>query len=80
LTRSEPGSVAECEQAINLHGRGQIQVSGVIQQEEFEAGVEQILTVTGGSGEFLGVWGELRVTQLTFPGVVKKLDLTLRTR
>jgi hypothetical protein len=72
-----PGTVAKCEQALNFYGRGQVLVSGLIEQQNFESNVPQQLAVIGGSGSFVGTTGELIVTQLVFPGVVKRLELRL---
>lgn len=71
------GTVAKCEQGLNFYGRGQIVVSGLIEQQDFEHNEPQHLAVLGGTGTFSGVRGELIVTQLVFPGVVKKLELRL---
>jgi hypothetical protein len=72
-----PGTVAKCEQGLNFYGRGQVVVSGLIEQQDFEHNEPQHLAVLGGTGAFVGVTGELVVTQLVFPGVVKKLELRL---
>jgi len=72
-----PGTVAKCEQSLNFYERGQVLVSGLIEQQNFESNVPQHLAVIGGTGSFVGVRGELTVTQLVFPGVVKLLSLRL---
>ena len=72
-----PGTVAKCEQGLNFYGRGQVLVSGLIEQQNFEHNVPQHLAVIGGTGTFVGATGELIVTQLVFPGVVKQLELRL---
>ena len=72
-----PGTIAKCEQALNFYGRGQVLVSGLIEQQNFEHNVPQRLAVVGGTGTFVGAKGELIVTQLIFPGVVKRLELRL---
>lgn len=70
-----PGLVGKCEQFLVLDGEGQVVVAGMIHQDDFEAGVPQTLAVVGGTGRYRGAWGELTVTQLTFPGILKQLDL-----
>lgn len=72
------GTIAKCEQALNLHDRGQVIVSGLIEQQNFEHNQPQSLAVLGGTGDFVGVTGELVVTQLVFPGIVKHLELRIR--
>lgn len=72
-----PGTIAKCEQGLNFDGRGQVLVSGLIEQQSFEHNVPQHLAVIGGTGNFVGATGELIVTQLVFPGVVKQLELRL---
>lgn len=73
------GTVAKCEQAMNFYGRGQVILSGLVEQQSFEDDVPQSLAVLGGTGDFVGVTGELVVTQLVFPGLIKKLELRLRS-
>lgn len=75
-----PGTIAKCEQALNFYDRGQVLVSGLIEQQNFEHNMPQQLAVLGGTGKFAGATGELTVTQLVFPGVVKKLELKLERR
>lgn len=71
------GTIAICEQGLSFYDRGQILVSGLIEQQSFEDNVPQHLAITGGTGTFVGVEGELIVTQLVFPGLIKRLELRL---
>jgi len=73
------GTVAKCEQALNFYDRGQVIVSGLIEQQRFEDNHPQSLAVLGGTGDFVGVTGEIVVTQLVFPGLIKQLELRLRS-
>ncbi len=73
------GTVAKCEQALSFYDRGQVIVSGLIEQQSFEDNQPQSLAVVGGTGDFVGVTGELVVTQLVFPGLIKQLELRLRS-
>lgn len=72
-----PGPVGKCEQALNIRDKGPILVSGLIEQDRFEAGATQRLAVAGGTGAYQGASGELAVAQVTFPGIIKRLELTL---
>jgi hypothetical protein len=72
-----PGTIAKCEQGLNFYDRGQVLVSGLIEQQNFEHNVPQHLAVIGGTDRFVGAVGELIVTQLVFPGVIKRLELRL---
>jgi hypothetical protein len=75
---NEPnGLVAKCEQSIIVQGRGQIVISGMINQTAFEAGMTQVLAITGGTGDFQRARGEVRITQVTFPGIIKKIEISL---
>jgi hypothetical protein len=81
LTNSEDeplGTAAKCEQSLVVQNRGQIVISGLINQVAFEAGIPQTLAITGGTGDFQTMRGEVRITQLVFPGIVKKVEIFIR--
>jgi hypothetical protein len=64
---------AECNATLQIHGRGQIQLSGIIHNQE----AENRLSITGGSGDFRDVAGRANLHRLSQDGSKQRVDLTV---